>query len=195
MSTKRCARCREEKAVGEFYAHPHTRDGLGSWCKPCCKQRELERSSPRREAFAAKKRTAEELAARGARACSRCGKEKPVTSFYRAGTRGRCGICMECMNTDRVAKLAEKYGISECEFWGMWFVQSGRCPLCGVEMRPIGTDANSATIDHCHDSGRIRGLLCGACNKQLGGYERCLRIKAKVESWLARGRQYGLPHV
>jgi hypothetical protein len=55
-----------------------------------------------------------------------------------------------------------KYGLTEVEF-GRMQMEAGRfCRLCLV--RP------PEAIDHCHKTGRVRGLLCGGCNMAIGGF-------------------------
>lgn len=50
--------------------------------------------------------------------------------------------------------------------------QKGCCKLCEIEIKFDGaTSGNSACIDHCHQTGRIRGVLCHNCNTMLGYFE------------------------
>lgn len=53
-----------------------------------------------------------------------------------------------------------KYGITQAEIEALMTMQGGRCALCRV------SDADS--VDHCHVTGRIRSMLCRACNAGLG---------------------------
>lgn len=46
--------------------------------------------------------------------------------------------------------------------------QGGRCAICGME----SCSTNRAfAVDHCHDTGKIRGLLCFHCNTGLGKFK------------------------
>jgi hypothetical protein len=57
----------------------------------------------------------------------------------------------------------KKYDLSYPEFVKMLVDQDGECAMCTV---------NAATdVDHCHTTGKVRGLLCRACNRFLGMYE------------------------
>ena len=53
-----------------------------------------------------------------------------------------------------------KYGLDDSEFNAMSASQDGRCAICQVE--------ESLVVDHCHGTGRVRGLLCHGCNVGLG---------------------------
>lgn len=48
----------------------------------------------------------------------------------------------------------------------LWVQQGGRCAICGKQQR-----ARALALDHDHQTGRIRGLLCMRCNRALGAYE------------------------
>jgi hypothetical protein len=57
-----------------------------------------------------------------------------------------------------------KYGLTEDSFSELLASQGGVCAICeGSD--PVDANWN---IDHCHDSGLVRGLLCGHCNRALG---------------------------
>lgn len=58
-----------------------------------------------------------------------------------------------------------KYGLVEDEVHQLLEDQNGECALCE---RPLEFDGNKLHIDHCHETGRIRGLLCMPCNVALG---------------------------
>lgn len=53
-----------------------------------------------------------------------------------------------------------RYGITEEQYLDLFNKQNGKCAICLVQ--------NVRDIDHCHSSGRIRGLLCNPCNVLLG---------------------------
>lgn len=60
--------------------------------------------------------------------------------------------------------------------------QAGVCAMCGEP--PTGKQ-HRLSVDHCHETGRVRALLCTACNTQLGAYEK---IREPAETYLA---EYG----
>lgn len=59
--------------------------------------------------------------------------------------------------------VIRRHGLTRAEFDRMVADQGGGCAACGnpPTKRPL-------QIDHCHDTGQIRGLLCGNCNSALG---------------------------
>ena len=60
----------------------------------------------------------------------------------------------------RANKLRNRYGITPEDFDLMVKQQHGKCAICKQKEK--------LTIDHCHSSGKVRGLLCGNCNRGLG---------------------------
>lgn len=60
-------------------------------------------------------------------------------------------------------KLKDRYGLTRDEYEAMLEAQDNRCPICERSF-----DEVKPHIDHCHDTGRVRGVLCGNCNPGLG---------------------------
>jgi hypothetical protein len=71
------------------------------------------------------------------------------------------------------------YGISLEQYESMLSAQNGVCAIC--EAPPLGS--RPLVVDHCHRSGRVRALLCGPCNTQLGAYEK---LRAQATAYLAK---------
>lgn len=61
--------------------------------------------------------------------------------------------------------LKSRFGINEAEYMLLFDEQRGRCAICG------GTENRRLAVDHNHKTGKVRGLLCGACNTKLGWFE------------------------
>lgn len=83
-------------------------------------------------------------------------------------------LCLECAPDDRFRALVRRYGVDKTMFDAMYFDQDGKCaiPVCNREAR---------SVDHCHETGRVRGLLCQGCNVALGFHEDKLWVAAALE--------------
>ena len=64
----------------------------------------------------------------------------------------------------RKKHLQEKYGLTVAQYEAMHRRQGGKCKVC---REPEKTNARLA-VDHCHTTGRVRGLLCKSCNWGIG---------------------------
>ncbi len=105
--------------------------------------------------------------------CKKCGKE---TEHYTS--QGSCQPCMELYKErpeykqlKKWSSIKLKYGITKDEWHWMLKEQYGKCKICNREMEiELGTGNNSigCHVDHCHETGTVRGLLCNSCNKGLG---------------------------
>lgn len=62
----------------------------------------------------------------------------------------------------RHANRLKKYGITTADFKAMMDSQGGRCKICDT------TEQGFPMVDHCHKSGKVRGLLCMQCNQGIG---------------------------
>lgn len=62
-------------------------------------------------------------------------------------------------------KLLQKYGISSEEKIAMLASQGGQCATCDSR---TPNHKNGWSVDHCHATGKVRGILCHGCNIALG---------------------------
>lgn len=69
----------------------------------------------------------------------------------------------------RNARLKHRYGITAADYDRMYAEQGGKCAICGSghERQPAHWKDKLA-VDHCHDTGKVRGLLCNDCNAGIG---------------------------
>jgi hypothetical protein len=58
---------------------------------------------------------------------------------------------------------AARYGMTVEQYRELEASSRGRCYICGAAAR-----GRSLSVDHCHDTGRVRGLLCHHCNTAIG---------------------------
>ena len=83
---------------------------------------------------------------------------------------------------DRDYNLRRKYGITADQFDAMLNAQNGVCAICG-KPRP---EERTLHIDHDHETGAIRGLLCFRCNNALGDFEEQYELFAAAADYLDR---------
>lgn len=117
--------------------------------------------------------------------CTACDTEKSLDQYNKraASADGLNGWCRPCVNAkslawyrnnrERVKKnhreymLRSQYGIGEAEFQHLLELQGGKCALCPVVFSLDGARRNLC-VDHDHDTGQVRGLLCARCNTSIG---------------------------
>ncbi len=102
----------------------------------------------------------------GLRLCSCCGQHKPLSSFH--GKKEKASRCKDCISA---SFLRYRYNISLSEFNRLREQQKGLCKICGVALEINESSSlrtKNVAVDHCHNTGAVRGLLCSMCNKGLG---------------------------
>jgi hypothetical protein len=133
------------------------------------------------------------------RRCFRCETIQPLENFAKDGSRdgkahhsGYAYSCKSCMRVyakqwrakklaanpyaDKDYKLRKAYGIGYDAFQFMMKSQDHVCAICG--------DSKRLGVDHCHQSKRVRGLLCDSCNRALGLFKDNPQILANAIKYL-----------
>lgn len=114
------------------------------------------------------------------KACTNCGVVKPLLEFHLSSkaSDGRASWCKVCTNSiaraarkrlynpaaKRRWQLHSRYGLTPEDVEKLHGQQEGKCALCP-------TDLKKFHIDHDHNTGIVRGLLCHRCNIRLGGWD------------------------
>ncbi|WP_406502099.1 endonuclease VII domain-containing protein [Streptomyces sp. NBC_01590] len=80
--------------------------------------------------------------------------------------------------------MVHKYGIGWERRMEIAQEQGDVCPVCGAP-DDIAT-GEGLHVDHCHDSGAVRGLLCGACNRAIGLMRDNIDVLRAAISYLER---------
>jgi len=112
------------------------------------------------------------------RVCKVCGKEKPIERFLRNDRPRPRKTCSQCRR-QKLSKIEQRHQF-ELRTYGIRKEDLGeqKCQVCGSEEK--------LHIDHCHDSGRVRGLLCRSCNIGLGNFKDNIERMGKAIEYLRR---------
>lgn len=74
----------------------------------------------------------------------------------------------------RAADFKARYGIGAAEYQAMFDQQKGLCLICEkpeTSLNQLTHEPRLLSVDHCHDTGKVRGLLCKRCNTGIGAFE------------------------
>ncbi|MDQ1396542.1 MAG: hypothetical protein QOG64_1801 [Acidimicrobiaceae bacterium] len=147
-----------------FYRMKGMKDGFRNECKACNLAAKHERylKDPARE-IARVKKWQQENAER-------------VNAYHRV-RRAR----PEVKEQSRAGHLKRKFGLTLEQYDEMLAAQLGGCAICGDP-----PEAGKALhIDHDHDTGEVRGLLCVRCNNGLGQFKEDLGLLSQAGVYLA----------
>lgn len=86
--------------------------------------------------------------------------------------------------------LHRNYRITPDDFNSMWESQDGKCAICNENMVPRGRSSFAATVDHNHETGEVRGLLCRCCNSGIGNMKDSPSILIAAYNYLTNNGHY-----
>ena len=146
--------------------------------------------------------------------CTKCGVEKKKSEFStqrsrKGGLHSWCKSCMTIKTSKyqktprgkevhhrycssdkfkkvcRIADLKRHYGITIDEYDRLFESQGGKCAICNTE----DNGGKRFYVDHNHNSGIVRGLLCINCNAALGHYKDSIEIHLNAIYYLNKYRK------
>lgn len=121
------------------------------------------------------------IEAASVKACTKCQVSKPILDGFHLSKKasdGRASWCKTCTNSikrknakrnysqenKRKWALKSRYDLSVDQYAELLLMQGGACAVCRIVVEKLH-------VDHCHNTGQVRGLLCHKCNIRLGGWD------------------------
>lgn len=119
--------------------------------------------------------------------CSKCKKYFPRTSeyFHKSSlmTDGFVYTCKSCKKKwDKDYHKYRRYKLTKEEYDGILKNQNNLCGICGIILK----DDYNTHVDHNHQTGKIRGLLCVGCNTGLGNFKENPFILIKAIKYIEK---------
>ncbi|WP_442928074.1 endonuclease VII domain-containing protein [Microbacterium sp. MMO-23] len=124
--------------------------------------------------------------------CEICGIEIPKPKY------GKRRFCPDCLyknhrENQRRARwgylLWEKYRIRESEYFKLLAQQGGVCAICGGPPKGQGEANGRYSVDHDHETGRVRGLLCSPCNSGIGHMKDSPELLLRAAKYLDENKE------
>ncbi len=188
VDSRACTKCAEIKPLTEFSKAPRGKYGRKASCKACDASRHVDTYVPKPGNEEAKRARYTKKQSTSKR-CGKCDVIKDSTEFS-VSRQGKYGpilksVCRRChtarqrawaqlapdgsITNERRLKLKSTYGISVEQYAALLIEQGGGCAACGSTKRVSRKGVElELPVDHCHETGRIRGILCNECNRVVG---------------------------
>lgn len=182
-----CTKCKQVKPLEDFSKAPKGKYGRKASCKACDAARWqdnwVSRALPTKEV---QRRYDERRGTQ--KKCAKCGEVKDRSDFATA-RQGKYGpVLRECrscwsararewasrskdgdVTNARRLSLWAAYRITPSEYDALLSSQGGSCAICGSTKKKMRKGVElEFPVDHCHVTGRIRGILCDGCNRAMG---------------------------
>lgn len=134
--------------------------------------------------------------------CTRCKRQLPNYKFHRKNEirrkRKYFARCKECegvrvhewQRTSIKRKdymLRRQFGITIEDYDSMRMAQDNVCAICGEAERNKFWEL---AVDHCHKTGKVRGLLCSRCNMAIGAFKDSTDLLERAKNYLIKTNSY-----
>lgn len=206
---KKCNKCDEWKELSQYQADKRNKDGKQGICSVCKNEDKQKLRSLRVEHQSYK------LVSN--KCCNKCKQDKKSSDFFKdaAMIDGFSTICKDCKkqsvyewrsankekyNADQRAyqkahpemrygsEIKRRYGCTLEQYNQMLSAQGGACMICKRFHNPA-EKRGRLYVDHCHTSGKVRALICSACNSMIGYAKDDTRVLAEAIAYIVRHKQ------
>lgn len=154
MKRRICPKCNIEKPYSEFYKESSTSTGISSYCKIC------------------KNKKAKEIMSRP----HNKKKANQRAAVYRKDNAQAFKLGVKFSSYKK-----QGINITKEEYKKMYEMQNGYCAICNNHVSSYKRDLS---LDHDHNTGKVRGFLCDCCNTGLGLFKDNTEIMFKAINYL-----------
>ena len=154
---KICTKCGEEKEFSEFHKDNHNLDGFTYACKKCRNNSYNKYYEENPEKVKIKNDS-----------------QKENRKFYYSSEKG--------VESSRRSHLKINFNITLEEYNEILISQNYKCCICNNYETSYRNEVLS--VDHCHNTGKIRGLLCNTCNRALGLFKDNVELLTNAIKYL-----------
>lgn len=106
----------------------------------------------------------------------------------------KCKLCVTAYDKNNPIKqntnLIKRYGASFSEYEKILQSQNNQCAICKITLEELKKrnprNQKRLALDHCHQTNKIRGILCGKCNIGLGYFDDNIDLLEKAAQYLRR---------
>lgn len=176
-TTRTCSQCHEVKCLDLFAKKRTSPDGRGSYCKACHARRankyyHQNRAFVRDKIKQYRQEKGDIVRAQEAQGRERHREKRRVRNhIYYKKTRQQQVVYSrnryrQQEPTYRNSRLKQMYGLSLDDYNQMFIAQGGVCAVC---LNP--PVKKRLSVDHDHQTGKVRGLLCASCNFGIGRFK------------------------
>jgi hypothetical protein len=131
--------------------------------------------------------------------CNKCGLGKPLRDFSFRSTRLQynptCKVCRNAShkkrrkdNPDKAKRdriklsVKRKFNLTLNDYDVLYLEQGGKCAICGTHQKNL---VRTLAVDHDHNTGKVRGLLCQPCNTGIGLLKENVQVLENAIKYLS----------
>lgn len=159
---KQCSLCKETKRISEFSRHSGMKDGHQVWCKSCLGPRNKKWARDNSER---KRELSRVWRAKNIDRVRELGRVRYVANRDKINATKRAWYAKSRAVVREINRRRNlrRYGLTESDYKRILAKQNGGCAICSA-----GPKKRRLSVDHCHNSETVRGLLCDGCNFGIG---------------------------
>jgi hypothetical protein len=143
---KKCNKCNEIKSLECFYIGKEYKDGYRSICIECLRSHMRNLYASDKDKYRNRKRQW---------AVDNPEKYKAKSKKWNDANKDK----------NRESVLRRKFGLTLEDYSTMLKNQDNKCKICKIDQSLL---SKNMYLDHCHKTGKVRGLLCNQCNSGIG---------------------------